>query len=110
MMADFVSDNIGLREVARCAKASLQFLVEIEIKINTFVFRTIKGPDRSTGKSTSRIYSAGKQHELRLAISHATLAKQVIPHDLGIAKRDGNVVLKLFLSWRNIPTRVLRAH
>ena len=45
VVADFVGDDVGLGEVAGCAEAVLQFAIEVEVKVNTFIFGAVKGTD-----------------------------------------------------------------
>ena len=37
MMADFMGDDVGLREIARCAEAFVQGLEEVEVEIDFLV-------------------------------------------------------------------------
>ena len=44
MVADFVRDDIGLREIARCAELAAHLLVKRQVDVRLFISRAIERP------------------------------------------------------------------
>ena len=61
MMADFMGDDICLREVAWSLEASLKFIVEGKIDINVAILRAVEWPAGSRRESARRIYAPSEQ-------------------------------------------------
>ncbi len=68
VMADFVGDDVGLREVTRSVQLLLHLIVETEIDVDLVVTGTIERSGRRSGRAACRLDGVGKEYELRLRI------------------------------------------
>ena len=64
VMPHLVSNHIRLRKIPWGMKTPLQFVEETQIEINFLIFRAIKRPDGSTGKTTFGISATGEERSL----------------------------------------------
>src|SRR5689334_6757636 len=90
MVAKFVGENVGLGELARRSKSSLQLVKETEIDIHLLVGGTIKRPGRRLGCATAGRSHVSKQHQLGMTIWNSSLLKNSCPGLLRVIehKRD----------------------
>jgi hypothetical protein len=49
VMAEFVGENVGLRELAGGPKPALQFIIKAEIDVDLLIRRTLERPGRRLG-------------------------------------------------------------
>src|SRR5262245_20006795 len=68
VVADFVSDHVGMRKLARRCKSRFQFVKEVQIEIDLLICRAIEGPDGCFGKAARGLRLTGKQYQLRVTI------------------------------------------
>src|SRR4051812_39150397 len=85
VVADLVREHVGLREVAGCAEAAIQFIVETEIEIDLAIAGTIEGTSRGARITARRVDRIAEQHHSRGLVA---IAEQLRPHLLVVA-RDG---------------------
>src|SRR3954453_16922649 len=68
VMSNLVCDHIRLREFSGRSEAGSSLVEETEIKINFFVFRTVKRPDCLPRQTTSGWICVAEQHQLGVAV------------------------------------------
>jgi len=68
-MADFMGDDIGLREIAGRAEARRQFLEELEVEIDLLVERAIERSHRRLSGAALRSRGLFVEHERRRAVA-----------------------------------------
>jgi len=69
VMAHFVCDHIGLREIARRAEPRLKLLEELQVEIDLPVERTIERPHRGLSGAASRACRLVVEHESRRLVA-----------------------------------------
>src|SRR6476469_6720130 len=89
-MPNFVCNNVGLRKIASCAQASLEFTEKSEVDVNASIFRTIERTGGATGEPAAGLNRIREEHQLRFFVFTAHLPKDFIPRVFGIGENDGN--------------------
>src|SRR4051812_42784687 len=85
MMADLVSQHVCLREVARSAEASIEFIEEREVDINLLIGRAVKRPGFGASSSAPRLHGLTEKHEFRIRISRP---QKPLPRSLRIIQDE----------------------
>ena len=99
MVADFVGDNICLREITRGMHPVFEILEKGQIDIEFPVTRTIKGPRGRLGISAGRFHGPSEKHQRRFFIGSAHSPEQLTPDVLGVGQNDGNELGQLIFIW-----------
>ena len=86
VVADLVGDDVGLGELAGCAQALLEHLVEAQVDVDLLVVRAVERPHRRLALAARRRPAAREEDELRRLVGPARLAEDVGPDDLGAAQ------------------------
>jgi len=91
VMADLMSDDVGLSELAGRTEAVAQFVEEAEIQINLFVFGAIKGADGFTSEAATGSGSIAKENQPGVVVRSAGgLREDVVPVALDIVENKGD--------------------
>ena len=77
-MGDFVTDDVSLRKVPRCAHAG-KLLKEAGIQIEAAIAWAVERTGRGRGIAAGRLHLVIEQHQLWLLIAAAIFLKQLIP-------------------------------
>ncbi len=90
-MAEFVRQYIGLRELARRAKAAAQLVEEAEIDIDLLILGTIERARGGFRAAASGFGVIAEQHEFRVVVLHAGLLRQELrPSVLHVVEDKGD--------------------
>src|SRR4029078_5443462 len=90
VMSNFVRYDVGLRKIAACTQALLEFTEKTEVDVNTSIWRTIERPGGAAGEAAAGLNHVRKQHQPRFLVLAAHLPKDFIPLVFGIGQNDGN--------------------
>src|SRR6202041_909794 len=112
-MAQFVRDNVGLREFSGSAEAIFQFVEEGQVEINLFIAGAVKGPRGGLGQTTGGIDVVAEQHHFCITV----LRKDLGPGILRVVEHERNE-LNFFLfgsvarrvGWTRSGRRTPRTH
>ena len=85
-----MGDDVGLRELARCAEALLQVAVEGEVDIDLLIARAVERTHRRLTGTAGRRRCAGKEHQLGLLVARATFTKHLLPRRFRAAQNLGD--------------------
>ena len=110
VMADLMRNHVGLGGVAWCVEAVFQLLVEGEVDIDLLILGAIERAHLRHADAAGRAHAAGKQHELRIAVSRSVLRKQLAPDVLGFGEHHRDELLEVVLACaaRVLEIRTLR--
>ncbi|MCY1173266.1 hypothetical protein D9M73_134210 [compost metagenome] len=86
MVSDFVSDHVGLGEVARGGKALGHFLEERHVQVDLLVRGAIERPGGRGGQTAGRIHAIAEQHQGRVFVLTAGLLEYRAPGVFGVAE------------------------
>ncbi len=86
MVADLVGDDVGLRELTRCAEFLLEHLVEAQVDVDLLVVRAVEGTHRRLTPAARGRPAPGKEDELGWLVGAARRAEHVGPDLLGAAQ------------------------
>ena len=86
MVSDFVSDHVGLSEVAGGGKALRHFLEERHVQVDLLVGRAIERTGRRCRQTTGGIDAIAEQHQGRVFILPTCLLENLTPGVFGIAE------------------------
>ena len=95
VVADFMGDDVGLGEVARCFEAAAQLVVEGEIDVDLLVDRAIERTHRRLADAACRPRAAREQHQLRVLVRFAEALEHARPDILGVLQdaRDEDLLV-----------------
>ena len=85
-MPHLVSDDIGLRELPRRIQLPTHFIEEREVNVYAPVTGAVERSGGRFALAASRRVAAAKEHELRLLVGGAAIAKHAGPDLLGAAQ------------------------
>ena len=97
MMTHFMRDHIGLCKITRRTMSTLEITEKGKIDIDLLVRRAVKRPHGGTGHAAGGAYRAAKQHQVRLFIFIAGLAKNLAPGIFSVRQHHGNKFSLLLL-------------
>lgn len=83
MVADFVRDHIGVREISPGLHLVLHLREETQVDIQAFVGRTIERPRLRSGIAAARLNRTGEEHHGGRIVSAAHLLEHLGPYVLG---------------------------
>ena len=63
MVADFMRNHVGLREVARSTKLARQRFIKTQVDVDLLVARAVKRPHCRLALTASGLRGAAKQHQ-----------------------------------------------
>ena len=86
MVADFMGDHVGLREIPWCLEALSQIAVEGKIDIHFVIFAAVKRTGRRLSKAAGRLDGAREKHQGWFLISSPGALKDLIPCPLRAAQ------------------------
>ncbi|MNN56249.1 hypothetical protein D3C81_1711670 [compost metagenome] len=86
MVSDFVSDHVGLGEIARGRKALGHLLEEAHVQIDLLVCGAIEGAGRRGCQPAGRIDPVAEQHQGRVLVLPVRLLENLPPGVLGVAE------------------------
>ena len=89
VMADFVGDHVGARELARRSKPLRERFEEGPVEIDVAIGRTVEWADSRAGQPTRRIDRAPKQHKPGRVVLAAHLSEERLPGVLRVAQDYG---------------------
>jgi hypothetical protein len=92
VVADFMRQHIGLREVARRAEALAQFAVEVQVDIEVAVGRTVERAARGARRPAGRIDAPAEQRQRRLGIILPRCLEYLRPGLLRVGEHGGDEV------------------
>ena len=90
MVADFVSNHIGLGKLAGCLETLLQFAVEGEVNVYLLVTRAVKRPHRRLPGTAGSWRNAGKQYQFGFLILTTIGAEHFVPGIFGRGQHLGD--------------------
>ena len=90
VMSNFVRYDVGLREIASCTQAALEFMEKSQVDLNASIFWTIERTSGPARKSAAGPSLVREEHQLRLLVLCAHLPKDRIPSVFGIGQNDGD--------------------
>src|SRR4028119_88491 len=97
VVADFVRDDIGLREIAGRAEARAQITIEGEVYVNLLVSGTVERPRARARRAAGRARLFCEERERRLPVTPARLLKELLPHVLRLGEDDRGEFLEFIL-------------
>jgi hypothetical protein len=93
VMADLVSQNVGLREIPRGSESALELSIEAEVDVDLLVGGTIERTGRSLCEAASGLNRITEQYEPGVTVS----GKYLGPGALSIIEYERNELDQLFL-------------
>ena len=85
-MTDFVSDHVGLRELAGCAELIFEFREEAQVEVNLFITGTIKRAGGGPRQAAGGIDATAIEHQFCVTI----IADDFGPGVLHVVENEGN--------------------
>ena len=73
VVAEFVSENVGLRELAGRAEAAIQFIEETQVDVDFFVLGAIKRAGGGLRVTATRVGRISKQYEFGVTVLRSGL-------------------------------------
>ncbi len=114
MVAHFMRQNIGLREIARSAKAIGKLLVEAEVDIKLMVAGTVERAGSSRSIAAGRTDLIGKQHHRRRRIGLAARLENTAPDIFCLGQNGAGELRRLVIgdsaAFSHRTARALRLH
>ena len=90
VVAEFVSENVGLGEVSRVAAHAFEVIPEIEIDVDLFIGWTIEGAGRGLGSSAAGVGGVAVEDKLRVAVLQALSGKDLGPGPLRVIEDEAD--------------------
>ena len=97
MVADFVRDHVGLREIAGRAEPARELVEERGVEIELAVGRAVERAGRRRRAAARRLRRAAEQHEPRRLVARAHRLEHGLPDVLGVAENGRDEVLRRIL-------------
>ena len=98
VMSNFVRDDVGLRKIASCTQAILEFMEKTQVDVNASIFWTIErtsGPAREPAAGPNLVR---EDHQLWLLVLAAHLPEDRMPGVFGIGQNDSDE-LRCLITW-----------
>ena len=92
-MAQFVSDDVGLRKLARRAEAAVQLVEKAEVNVNLLVVGAVERSGGGFCSTAAGLRCVAEEHQLGMAIVGVSLLRQDLrPGVLGVVQNERHIL------------------